>query len=382
MSFPQWLHKLFDQKEGNEAVDASGLKNREPLTEEDCLASLTELYRFISAGKAGSLALNAAACSDYALILGNLFRSQGDIDRAVRLREAMLSDPAMPEERRAAVLFELGEDYRKAGLYDRAYAAYRDSRQNGYPEEDISQELALLAADSGNFEKAADESAKHGNVQAQAFYLVRLAEESAAVGNDGAAIKLVKDALRIFPGSPEAWLRLACISLLGGDGKTAAGHVLSGIEHGEEPAQLILLEGLYAFLLGGAAPHLEEDALAALIAAIHGFFSGVEAGVVHCYYTGLFLQLVNREKEAEQWFTKALVLDPDFWAARLAILGLSAGREKLPLLLSQQISFLAAQASQAKRFRCASCGMRRDTIFSFCPRCRAWHTAAFRSRFF
>ena len=59
-------------------------------------------------------------------------------------------------------------------------------------------------------------------------------------------------------------------------------------------------------------------------------------------------------------------------------LALIADRDPLPPLLGQQIAFFTQKAAESKRFFCRPCGMRRNSIFSFCPRCRAWHSVSFR----
>lgn len=52
--------------------------------------------------------------------LGNLFRRRGDIERAVRVHQNLLARPDLPPEVAADARFELGQDYLKAGLLDRA----------------------------------------------------------------------------------------------------------------------------------------------------------------------------------------------------------------------------------------------------------------------
>ena len=381
MSLSNWFQKMVSPDKKTEPVLLPTV-DREAQPDDTSMATLQELSRFVNGGKTSDARSLDEDCTDYALILGNLFRSQGDIDRAVRLRETLLATPGMMAERKASIFFELGRDYRKAGFYDRAAAAFREARTLGYAPDYVSQELALLAATSGDYERAAAESSHYGNFRAEAYYNVRLAEEYVSIGNDGAAMRLIKKALSVFPGSPEAWLRLVTINLVNGDANRAFKRLRAGMDRADRAGKLILLEGLYAFIKGSAAPHIDKNALDTLATDFSLFVEERDAEVILSYYVGLLLQTADDEKNAEQWFTKCLVLDPDFWAARLAILSLSMRREKLPLLLSQQIDFFSAQASYAKRFRCDNCGLRHDAIFSVCPRCRAWHSVAFRARFF
>ena len=52
--------------------------------------------------------------------LGNLFRRRGEIDRAIRVHENLISRTTLSADERSHALFELGQDYLKAGLLDRA----------------------------------------------------------------------------------------------------------------------------------------------------------------------------------------------------------------------------------------------------------------------
>ena len=256
--------------------------------------------------------------------------------------------------------------------------------------------MLQLFADSGDFPAAAAYAAKLGNIPAQAFFLVRTAEEEASGGRDNAAAQLLDKAVSLFPGSPEARLARASMFLFGGKGEKALEEVVagfsgfaagtgagSGVGSGTGAAasgRLLLLEGLYARVTGSSAPNIAPAALRVLVAGLHAFIGAGKPDVTACYYCGLFLQAVQEDAPAEQWFTKALVLDPDFWAARLALLVLAAAREDLPPLLAEQIVFFKAVGTRSKRFVCPPCGLRRDTVFSQCPRCRSWHSAAFRLR--
>ncbi|HEY8607412.1 MAG TPA: lipopolysaccharide assembly protein LapB [Noviherbaspirillum sp.] len=52
--------------------------------------------------------------------LGNLFRRRGEIERAVRVHQNLLARPDLPDEYKLQSRYELGQDYLKAGLLDRA----------------------------------------------------------------------------------------------------------------------------------------------------------------------------------------------------------------------------------------------------------------------
>ena len=54
------------------------------------------------------------------LTLGKLYRKRGENDRAIRLHQQMLESSDLPSEHRDAMRYELAQDFRKAGLVDRA----------------------------------------------------------------------------------------------------------------------------------------------------------------------------------------------------------------------------------------------------------------------
>ena len=314
------------------------------------------------------------------LALGNLFRAQGDIDRAVRLRERVLANPDADNALKGRAWLELGRDYRKAGFLDRAQRAFKEAARLGVSVRAVGVELMRLHADCGDFAAAATEAAALGNAAAEAHYLVRQAREQAACGNDAEAGHSLRRAVGVYAGSPEARLSLATISLLADDSAKALADTREGLAKATASGRLILLEGLYAFVRGPSGPAIGKEALRAFATGLADALTGFAPDITLCYYAGLFLQLAGDTGGAEQWYTKCLVLDPDFWAARLAILTLAAGREPLPPLLADQIAFFTEQGARSKRFLCPSCGMRRDTIFSQCPRCFDWHSAEFRLR--
>jgi lipopolysaccharide biosynthesis regulator YciM len=60
------------------------------------------------------------------LALGNLFRRRGEVDRAIRLHQHLVSRPDLSDAMKTVALLELGEDYMRAGLLDRAETLFCD----------------------------------------------------------------------------------------------------------------------------------------------------------------------------------------------------------------------------------------------------------------
>lgn len=54
------------------------------------------------------------------LALGNFFRRRGEVDRAIRIHQSLMSKPNLTPKQRNHSLLELAQDYLRAGVYDRA----------------------------------------------------------------------------------------------------------------------------------------------------------------------------------------------------------------------------------------------------------------------
>ena len=64
--------------------------------------------------------------------MGNLFRRRGDIERAVRVHQNLLARPDLSPELASQARYELGQDYLKAGLLDRAEETFDQLAQSQY----------------------------------------------------------------------------------------------------------------------------------------------------------------------------------------------------------------------------------------------------------
>ena len=78
---------------------------------------------------------------DLHFALGNLFRRQGEIDRAIRMHQNLLDRADLPDDKRQVAAFELGQDFHRAGLLDRAEELF--TKLDGSPFELQSQGFLL-----------------------------------------------------------------------------------------------------------------------------------------------------------------------------------------------------------------------------------------------
>ena len=67
--------------------------------------------------------------------LGSLFRRRGETERAIRMHQSLIERDDLPQDLKLQALSELGQDYLKAGLLDRAEEIFDKLRQSPRTEE-------------------------------------------------------------------------------------------------------------------------------------------------------------------------------------------------------------------------------------------------------
>lgn len=88
------------------------------------------------------------------LTLGNLFRSRGEVDRAIRLHQTLTESASLTYEQRLLAMQQLGRDYMVAGLYDRAEEMFRQLVEEADYRVGALKQLSLLYQATSEWEKA------------------------------------------------------------------------------------------------------------------------------------------------------------------------------------------------------------------------------------
>ncbi len=88
------------------------------------------------------------------LALGVLFRKQGRVDKAIQLHEYILSKDDLPENHYYQTLFELGENYFSAGIYNKAEEIFLKLRELDAHKVDCLNKLIIINEYFGEWEMA------------------------------------------------------------------------------------------------------------------------------------------------------------------------------------------------------------------------------------
>jgi len=336
----------------------------------DTLAAIAELSQVVK---------NNPDAVEIYLALGNLYRAQGEIERAIHIRNTLIARPTLEPSLKAQALYELGLDYRRGGFLDRAEQTFDQAREIIGDDPAILEEQASLAASGRDYERAARYYELLDKPIPQSHYLVEQAKVLWQKEQQTKGDQLLKSALRIHPGSVEAWLEIMIRDYQQGHWDRLSADFKKGLRKIEPRLRFILLEGLiqHLFQIYDTAeifsPLLPDSAGQAILSVIRR----QQPDILLFYYAAWIDLRIGNRQEAISWLQRCTELDADFWPARLELLSLLADSQEFDQDFKSQLDFFLVRARQIKKFICTQCGLRRERLFFACPRCRSWHSISF-----
>ncbi|NIR59175.1 MAG: lipopolysaccharide assembly protein LapB [Gammaproteobacteria bacterium] len=304
--------------------------------------------------------------------LGNLFRRRGEVDRAIRIHQNLIARPTLTGEHRAQALFELGEDYMRAGLFDRAESLFDELvRQNANTERAL-QRLREIYQREKEWEEAIRVARRletqTGRAMAGviAHYHCEQAEEARRRGGRGEALRLIKHALLADRGCARA-------SLLQGDIEMAAGHHKAAVRaYRQVEDQDIdylpeVLEPLHQAYVQMGKP-------GAMLEYLYGVLPKYD-GVAPALALAELLRQQQGEESAAEFLAQQLRSRPSIRGLdRLIAFNVATtegpARERLEVLAEISAQLLA----DLPRYRCERCGFAGKVMHWQCPSCKCWST--------
>jgi lipopolysaccharide biosynthesis regulator YciM len=304
--------------------------------------------------------------SDLHFALGNLFRRRGEYERAVRVHEHLLQRADLPKAERARAQYGLAQDYLKAGLFDRAEAAYRALEGTAFATEARLALLGLLER-SREWNAAIDvaqrlEATGTGSFASHiAHCWCELALEADAAGHAAAADAAVQAARDAAP-------QAARPLVLAGQRAASRGEHAQALELW---GQLIAAQPTFVNLVA------REYAEAAIAAGTGGAARERLLGLYRRAPTVDLLEAIVR-LEPDASARRARLLEhlrahPSLSAAQalLAADAAQAAEGSEPRILREAVQ---RAARPLHRYRCAACGFEAEVYFWQCPGCLGWDT--------
>ncbi len=299
--------------------------------------------------------------------LGSLFRRRGEYDRAIRMHQNLLERPGLGADQKLTALAELGQDYLKAGILDRAEEAFRKLEKS--PQAAAARRHLLEIYEQEKDWDRAIEMTKlvQPDPRDLAQYYCELAAGESAESRPDAARRHLEAAL-------EANRKCVRASLLLGDLEKSQGNLDHAMEHwkrveSQNPAYLALVAQrlLDAYREAGRA----EEGLTLL------------TGYLERYPSLDLLDTVFQQTLEAKGPEQAYGLVRDELKRNPTLLGLdrlleaqiiAAGSPDKRRDLELVRSLVHGHTRRLARYRCETCGFKARQFHWRCPACGGWET--------
>ncbi len=306
--------------------------------------------------------------------LGNLFLRRGEVDRAIRIHQNLIARPTLTRLQRQQALFELGKDYLRAGLLDRAESLFIQVSDN--PELaawalKYLLEVYLLEKEWRKAISAARGLKKHKEIESLqpmiAHFLCEEAEEELRNKHDKEALKLIKEALHEDANCVRATLLQAKIEM-------AFRHFTKAITtlHNAERQDTGFISEIYPLLqechrqLGNV-----DELISFLDRQIHEKKGGDEALLLHA-------ELVENQQGVAVAITSLMryLKDRPSLLVMKKLLELKLrgqpADDSIDLVFIDNL--IATSLAGRHTYQCRNCGFSARTLHWQCPTCKSWNT--------
>ncbi len=304
------------------------------------------------------------------LALGNLFRRRGEVDRAIRIHQNLIARPALPPEHRAQALLELGQDYMRAGLYDRAESLFQELTESNLHREQALTNLLLIYEKEKEWHKSlqiADKleaiTGKPLNNQ-RAHYYCELAEDAQSDADLKLASQYLRQAQKCNKDSVRAAILLGEMEKVKGDYKDAI-KILEKVAD-SNPIYLSLI-----------LPTLRES-FEALDdrSAFRDFlrrFVRAHDGVAEIAMLSRIIRDEDGDAAAVEFLKGHLQKNPSL-DGLYQLISLGPGEECITASeISQILKVLLEKVVEDNPgYKCSTCGFKAKTMHWQCPGCNKW----------
>jgi len=304
------------------------------------------------------------------LVLGNMFRRRGEVDRAIRIHQNLIARPTLEDVDKSTALLELAKDYLKAGLLDRAESLLKDVIEIGLQTDEAYPLLLGLYEQEKEWDLAIETTKKLEKVKGKkmnhitAHYYCELSE--AELGNDETeAKKLAKKALSYDKSCARASVLLGHIAMHEENYKSAIKFYIAVANQKPEYLPEVFMNLREAFLRQN-----DEDGFKQFLNSVKNSSLG-----------GLTLSnlLDNLSEENAE---KKMILDWLLEKSELSLLEVNgflksksvkqesvteAGLTKIQQSVEQFIS-------DRSTHQCKQCGFHGKLLYWQCPSCHSWGT--------
>ncbi len=306
------------------------------------------------------------------LALGSLFRRRGEVDRAIRIHQNLIARPTLLPEQRAHALFELGNDYMKAGLFDRAETLFGELVESSPHSEQALQYLLDIYQQEKDWSNAIKIAQRLGMKTGKSYhdmiahFYCEQAETAHRQGEPARAMKLAKKALSIYRNSVRASLLEARLEHEAGN-ENAAIRALKRVEQ-QDPDYLPEIIGplLHCYQSLGKPEQM--------LSYLREILRRHDAISIMLNLADL-LQHYQNDEVAEAFIEEFLQQRPSLRGMdRLIDINIKHAKDTVKEKLLILKSVTSQLLEDKPVYSCHVCGFTGKTLHWQCPSCKRWDT--------
>jgi lipopolysaccharide biosynthesis regulator YciM len=304
------------------------------------------------------------------LALGNLFRRRGEVDRAIRIHQNLIARPTLSRDLRAQALLELGLDYMRAGLFDRAESLFNElADDNQYCEQSL-RNLLVIYQQEKDWEQCLlvaerlESQTKQSTAAERAHFHCELAEVALAAKDTAAALQHIERARAVDSESVRPTLMQGNLEVARGDCRAA----VKTFERVETQDPDLLTEVLPA--LAECYRRLGESGrLRAYLQELYAKRKDIASALA------LAEQIEEEDGEAvaAEFITEYLGSHPNLRGLQ-RLISLQLSRADAPA--AETLNILRDLVDRLLRnrpaYQCAQCGFTAKQLHWNCPGCKTW----------
>jgi lipopolysaccharide biosynthesis regulator YciM len=315
--------------------------------------------------------------------LGGLFRSNGEIEKAISIHRSLIARDNISESTRLQALKELAMDFDKGGFVDKAVETYKDVLKINRDQQDVIHSLCRIYEDIGDWDQAYNyrimlsKVGQENQSETISHILVEKAKSLFEQGQFKACAEELEDAFRFAPSVSAKILRLKIFLV---QGKM-------------EDAKALLLELLKEHPMYATFIFVSMESFNQKLPLKEEYFQRL--GQLKEYFLGLVdldlmespsiilsrIRLLKDQKRNGDAFELLDVWmknhgDSDVLKIEYIKILIEVGKNDEALHHTK--SLLNNLHSSLSRHYCSQCGFNSDEIFWRCPQCHNWETIQFR----
>jgi len=303
--------------------------------------------------------------------LGHLFRRRGEVDRAIRLHQALVQRPDLSDQQKVQALLALGEDYMKSGLLDRAETVFSDLARIDQRAPQALRHLIGIYQAERDWAKAIENATRYEAVTGEpmgkliAQFECELADRHRAAGR----IDEAREAIARAYAADSTCVRAG---LLEGRIEVDAGHDAAAIRAFERAARHDpdYLPELLPLLLASYARVGDTTGARTFLAQMAEHYRGISPVLA-------LTRLVEAEEgigPARAYLAQQLKDRPSV-RGEAALIDLTLAEQADPVATLHDLKHITDQLLvRNPSYRCSRCGFGARSHHWQCPSCKEWGT--------